>query len=1198
MGRKRYGFGDPRQAEIYARLRNLVGPGPASFYRDACRIMSDEEPMAAATHLVGHCIREIESALRTVLSPSVGKIAIAHEKRGEPKPANKKQGSGKDNHKQELRSILRGLEMPEDGLVAEAWDRYAEQLHEWAHRHALNPPRPRDREFEDFFGGMERVLETVLSKFETRFGSSFGLIDELLAKDYPQKSDANRLLQQVPNTLVAYSRFFEGMPDGRWLGLLREEGFFWEPPEPEANEDGNTIYPLWPQSAYLARVADEEPQQVKEIVFEIQPTTNVRVLEDIADAALAMPPALSLEVLPKAVEGLDLPTFASRLPHKLATQVVQLSNGGFDAEALGLARELLVLVSSEERPDQPGHEAFAALLAPKPRPRFDPPEFYEEIVDEILQPLIDVGGAETLKMLGDLFAEAIRISISSSEEDEELSYIDNVYFDRPAIEDHRYNLNYGTRGQAPMYRLLSAVRDCAEQLVAAEPARLEMIVAALEKRGTQTFDRLALYLLHRFPEAPGAREIAAERLTANIASLSPPLWHEYALLLRTTFADLSEEDQQRILDAIESGPPEEELEEVREWRSTENDPPLSGSELEDSLRRFSNIWRLRRLAMLGEDLLPPAQQDEYERLFDKHGDPQSDPLFYNEPAVRSVSLGRSPVSTEDMKEMEVGEIVDFLREFVPAGEWEEPDLMDVARELKDAVRSEPVRFAKEATNFQELEPTYVWGLLWGLHEYLREANREQEQVDEPGPSFSWQPVLELCRWVVDQPRREGEKQYENRRDLGWGLSRREMARLVRGGMFLQDEVPFGLREEVWEILQGLSEDPEPTVAQEEAEMVAARPHATPNHVSINSIRGVVMHGVVDYALWVRRNLEGRTHDVDEEDQVPWRSLAEATPEVLEVLDRHLDPEVEPTKTVRSVYGSRLPRLVYLDRGWIQENLPRIFPEDRGQWHLRRAAWNAYVTQEWPYREVFELLRPEYLRTIEELDPARIDEQRPSPERRLAEHLIILYWQGALQFDDSDNLLERFYDLAPDTIRAKAAGFVYHQVSIQQTLLPDDLQGRLEHLWERRLRDIEGQINGESAAETSGDTARAAKHSEELAAFALWATTEEFDAVCSLERLKKSLKLGADIGRSHQTAEYLAQAAPTHPVLVTACIGYLVDNILRGGSSERWTLLALHDEIYEALQHSIASGETAPARRAREIANTLLARGFTRFETLR
>lgn len=1191
MGRLRYGFEDPRQAEIYARLRELIGPGPASFYKDACRIMAAEEPMTAATHLVGHCIREIESALRAVLKPAVGAHAATQEKRSEQESARKKQGTKKDNHKREIRAILGGLGMSEDGLVAQAWDRYAEQLHEWAHRHALNPPRPLDREFEDFFNGMERVLETVLARFETRFGSSFALIDELVANDHPQDTDADQLLQRIPNTLVTYNRFFEGIPDGRWLPPLRRKDFFLRPPEPEVDEDGNTAYPFWPQSAYLARVATEEPQQVKEIVLRMQPTTNVRVLEDVADAALAMSPRLSLEVLPRVVEGLDLPAFAPRLPHKLAALVVHLSNGGLCSEALGLARELLVLVSKEERPDHSGYDALAAVLDLKARPRFDPPELYDQVVDEVLQPLIDAAGEETFEMLCDLFAGAIRASVYLTDEGEDLPYEDNVYVYRPAIEDHRYNRNFGTRGEAAMYRLLSAVRDTAEQLVAAEPARLGALVTALEERGIQTFDRLALYLLHKFPEAPNAQELAAERLTANIATLCPPLWHEYALLLRTTFAELFPEAQREILNAIEAGPPEEELEEVREYRSTNSDPPLSDAELEESLQRFINIWKLRRLAMLGDELLPATQREEYERLFEQHGDPRSDPLFYNEPRVRSVPLEGSPVSADDMREMEVEEIVAFLHDFVPTTKREETDLMEVAHELKDAVKSDPARFAREAEAFQDLEPTYVRGLLWGLHEYLREANKDEESLEEPVPSFSWRPVLNLCRWILDQPRRPDETQYGSRRDLGWGLCRQWAAELLRDGLLRLGEVPFELRQEVWEVLQRLSFDPEPTVAQEEAQMSAGRPHATPNHVSINSVRGVALHGIVAYALWVRRNLTG---SADDEDHDPWRSLDDDAPEVRQILDLRLDSGVEATQTVRSVYGSWLPWLVYLDRRWVEDNLTRIFPQDGREQRLRRAAWNAYITQVRADREVFEVLRPDYGRTIEYLNHAQIDQERPSPERRLAEHLMVLYWWGALQFDDPDRLLERFYDHAPDPIRAKAAGFIGHLISLQESPLPDDLRTRLEDLWERRLGGIEALVTIEEA---DGEADSTASHSEELAAFASWATAEEFDPRRSLERLKKGLALGADVGRSHDLTEHLAQLAPTYPNLVTECVTYVVHGILRAGPSEQWTLIVLQDDIYEALQRAIASGETEASQRAREIANILLARGYTRFESL-
>ncbi len=59
-------FTDPRQQRIHDRL-SLIGPGPVDFYRAACRLMAMHPPLETTTHLVGHLLREIESALRAVV---------------------------------------------------------------------------------------------------------------------------------------------------------------------------------------------------------------------------------------------------------------------------------------------------------------------------------------------------------------------------------------------------------------------------------------------------------------------------------------------------------------------------------------------------------------------------------------------------------------------------------------------------------------------------------------------------------------------------------------------------------------------------------------------------------------------------------------------------------------------------------------------------------------------------------------------------------------------------------------------------------------------------------------------------------------------------------------------------------------------------------------------------------------------------
>jgi hypothetical protein len=86
------------QLTLYKKIKELVGPGAADFFEDACHLMNGTLELKATTHFVGHALREIESSLRDVLEPLSSKV-------GE---------SGSSNHRQEITSILTALEIAED----------------------------------------------------------------------------------------------------------------------------------------------------------------------------------------------------------------------------------------------------------------------------------------------------------------------------------------------------------------------------------------------------------------------------------------------------------------------------------------------------------------------------------------------------------------------------------------------------------------------------------------------------------------------------------------------------------------------------------------------------------------------------------------------------------------------------------------------------------------------------------------------------------------------------------------------------------------------------------------------------------------------------------------------------------------------------------------------------------------------------
>jgi hypothetical protein len=75
--------------------------------------------------------------------------------------------------------------------------------------------------------------------------------------------------------------------------------------------------------------------------------------------------------------------------------------------------------------------------------------------------------------------------------------------------------------------------------------------------------------------------------------------------------------------------------------------------------------------------------------------------------------------------------------------------------------------------------------------------------------------------------------------------------LLTSGIQSESEpIPFELRTEIWEVLQKLVVDPEPT-PDTEAEYMRCK--MGPVEISLNAERPKAMHAVMTYALWVKRN---------------------------------------------------------------------------------------------------------------------------------------------------------------------------------------------------------------------------------------------------------------------------------------------------------------------------------------------------------
>lgn len=929
-----------------------------------------------------------------------------------------------------------------------------------------------------------------------------------------------------------YRYFFDRLENPEWLEPLWEKGFFRDPPAPVRNEEEGTIrFPPWPEAKYLARMAKHKPELVARIILEMDDTNNAAAISDLVDALLAVPPDVSAQLVETAERWAKSPY--PLLPEKLGRLLARWAKGGKTEEALRVARVLLDILPDERRIRPAPEDAYRLL--PEPRARFEA-WHYEQILKEHYSDLVRQAVLPALQLLCDLLEKAIQLSLHHEDDQGPEDY---SFIWRPAIEDHSQN-----RGDTIRDALVSAVRDAAELVVRSNKAIVEQVVNALEGRRWKVFRRVALHILRVFPDQGEA--LAAARLTDRSQFEDVGLRHEYVLLLRARFPHLTPEDQAQILRWVEEGP------------ELDQEP---GEQTPQVVAPRREVWQRDWLARIGPDSFPAEWRERYRELVRKYGEPEH-PEF---PAYMEVGwVGpTSPKTGEELKAMSVTEIVEFLRTWKPPENiFREPSPEGLGRVLSSVVAEDPGRFASEAPLFKSLDPTYVRALVSGLREALKQ-NRAFDTY--------WKPVLDLCQWVVAHPRDiQGRQVREMEADPNWGWTRKEIAGLLaEGSEGRPGGIPISLRQNVWDILKPLTEDPDPTPEHEQR---YGGSNMDPATLSINTTRGEAMHAVVRYALWVRRHLE-KSSDAQER-------LArgfEEMPEVREVLEAHLDPGRDPSLAIRAVYGWWFPWLVLLDADWARTHAAKMFPQDSESAAYFDAAWNTYVVFCRPYDDVLELLRPFYHLAVQRIRVRSDDTRWPDdPAKKLAEHLMVFYWRGKLLLHDP--LHVRFWEKAPDAVRAYALEFVGRSLKRTEGDIPAEILDRLKKLWEQRLAAAK-------KAQQPSD------FHEELAAFRWWFVSDKFDVDWAIAQLSESLRLARKSDLGHMMVlEHLERTAQTHPRESVECLRMIAE-----ADREGWNLYASRDHVRRILE--VAIGHPGAADEAKQVAHYLGSRGFLEFRDL-
>jgi hypothetical protein len=939
--------------------------------------------------------------------------------------------------------------------------------------------------------------------------------------------------------------FFDRLENPEWIEPLLAKGFFQHPPTAERDESQGTIgFPPWPESCYLARMASKKPELVLDVILKIPDTNNVRVHEDLSKAALTMPPHLSAVWAKKKVGWVRQQNHLFLvLPRELGKLIGHLSRGGEVDAALDLARALLeVLPDLKTREKAKEDEDDVYSLPPQPTVRFDQWE-YGEILKKNIPELVRAAGVRAVELLCDLLEAAVTYSQSDGEEGAPEDY---SWIWRPAVEHHPQNRHHGLRDV-----LMTSLGDACESTIREGKLRVRDLVIKLEGRPWRIFHRIALHLLRRHPDS--VVDLIGERLTNRTLFDRSAYRHEYAMLLNECFSMLSDERQEVILEWIGEGPDLEQF--------MKEEDKLTGDRLtEEDGERYRKHWQSIRLAWFTA-ALPESWKKRYERLVAEIGEPEH-------PEFASYSRGgwvgpTSPKSAEELQGMTVSEIVKLCKAWQPSGESMAPSPEGLGRVLSSVVSEKPGQFSEGATKFQGLPPTYVRALLSGFRDALGK-----------GQTFDWNPVFDLCGWVVKQPEEVANEGHEDMdKDPHWGWTRKTIADLLSTGFKEEDAgaIPFEYRETAWQILKPLTEDPDPTP---EYEAQYGGSNMDPTTVSINTTRGEAMHAVVQYALWVRRYLE-KEPDGKERLSLGFNEM----PEIREVLEAHLDSSLDPSLAIRAVYGQWFPWLVLIDSRWAKENASRIFPAAEDRQAYWEAGWNAYVTRCQAYDDVFEALADQYALAIDRLsESAEEVDSYADPQASLGDHLMAFYWRGKLDLNEPEGLLNRFWEKASLAVKGKAIELVGRSLEDTKGVVPAKILDRLRQLWEKRL----------GAARSATDVE---VFLPELKAFGWWFASGTFDDKWAIKQLLEALKLTQKTYPHHLVVERLTGVAEKMPLEAVQCLGHLAK-----GDREGWKIHGWIDEAKTILSHALKSGGKA-AELAEDLVHYLGSRGYLQFRSL-
>ncbi|MEX2109271.1 MAG: hypothetical protein WD802_01525 [Gemmatimonadaceae bacterium] len=859
----------------------------------------------------------------------------------------------------------------------------------------------------------------------------FDLLDEIdsLIISAPTPAAVDRMLVLTAEPAVRQYTFSRLDRDD-WLDPLRKRQAF---DSIGANTDAATELKYgrpWPELDYLRRVARKWPDEVLEIAVRIAPANNWSLATAITGLGLALPPDHAARLVPKILESMRHSPGAWELAADDINKLLALLATHRETDAtLELLREAIDVL-----PDPRLAKMNELRMPPSPRGKLDD-WGYSRLLQTTLPIIVDAIGVQIVAVVAATLNSALELSRMRDSSDDTADY---SYIWMPDISAADMNSSHNVRDM-----LVVALRNTASR-ASSDLKALRKCLTIFRAYRFHVFERLSIDLLSTRGALDPKYSAARATLLKRKYFLGYEYKTEYSALAKAFFGVLTEKERSKIYNWLDQGPGDATLRRVHKMIFGENPTP---EQLDERFRR----WQLDKLEMFGPDL-PKRYQHRLSELLQQFGPtpPRGVQVRWKDP-VEDSPLDFTGLDTRAMARA--------LTEWDATPGQTPETAYGIVRSISAVIAVGNV--AGSILDFRSTNVKYVKAVFGALRERIRSR--------APIP---WSDAIQLGQWAFDQT--ENDSTNDNTRDNA------DIRRSVVD--FLDEalkpgavEAPIVEREAIWSLLRDGALSPDPMLEE-------AKEESDPATLSINSLRGIAMHAVVKYGLWVRSVNEPAT-----------TAIRETAPEVIELLDDRLDASREPSPAVRAVYGQWFPWLVLLDRAWASNAAPLVFGTRNGiSSELGRAAWVSYLTFCDVYSEVVPLLLEVYRTALTWIgswgtNPSRLAE----PDERLGEHVFMVYWRN-MAGREGEELLNAFSATASPELRGHTFDFVGRALT---SLKSPDLQStipRLQKFVESRL-----VANGKLSLE---------QRRQELNGFGWWFSSGHFENDWVFPELLKVLAL--------------------------------------------------------------------------------------------